>query len=293
MNRPWLNQSMKTRGSLAVALLTILTGLGVASAAEEAICANAAVFFCDNFEDRATGFGDLETVKTSKSTGWALSSFSNGMAVATDEHFDGTKSLKYSYPACSWTDGQFTGCGPGYMTMHQGFNVNEWYMRHYVKFSSGFVWSPIATKHLALQTAIPGRRPWLYASGMGLIGSDKWFLEDEQGGNRAFQQNQGNAFVFATNTWYCIEIHVKYNSPTTSLVEVWSDDVPYLRYTDADLGGNWSEILLSGYWNTPNSPGSRGAQAKWFDNFVFSTQRIGCLGAQSSGPAAPSGVRAQ
>ena len=73
MNRPRFKRFIITFGSLAVALWTMLAGLGIASAAQEAICATAAVFFCDNFEDRAPGTGDLTTFKSAKNPGWALS----------------------------------------------------------------------------------------------------------------------------------------------------------------------------------------------------------------------------
>jgi hypothetical protein len=163
-------------------------------------------------------------------------------------------------------------------------------MRHYAKWSAGFVWSPIGTKHFALLANNGSeRRPWFNMRGNG----GTHYLEDEPDANRQYDQNI-SSMSFNSNQWYCIEIHVNRVSPGSAIVETWVDGVLRLQYTNANFGtNNWTEILLSGYWNTSPTPGSRGAQAKWYDNIVFSTARIGCLGASATEPSAPSGLRTQ
>jgi len=281
-------------GSLAVALWTIFAGLGIASASEEAICSNPAVFFCDNFEDRAVGPNDLSGSKGGKTLGWGNIDFS-GMPVANDEHFDGTRSLKFIYPACSWSDNQYEGCGTGFMGP-PAFNPspNDWYFRHYAKWSSTFTWSAVGTKHFALLTTDGSRRPWLNMRG----GGGTLYLEDEPDSNRQYDQNQGNNITFNLNQWYCLEIHVRHNAPGSDLVEVWVDGVLRLRNIDANFGTlPWYTAMLSGYWNTSPTPGSKPASAKWYDNIVMSTQRIGCLGgtppSNASPPSTPGGVTAK
>ena len=295
MNRPWLNQSMKTRGSLAVALLTILTGVGVANAAEEAICSDPAVFFCDNFEDRALGGNDLQTNKGGKTTGWDISDTTT-MVISTDTANDGTKSLKFIYPACSWVDGQGQGCGAGLMSNLVKFNRSDWYHRHYIKWSSDYTWAMgAADKHVAFETIPTGpggtlvyRQPWLYSRGFAT--PTKAIFEDEKNGNVTYIENQGNDLSFNLNQWYCVEVHLQFIAPGSSIAEMWIDDVLRTRWTNVGFTDPWSDAFLSGYWNTSTTPGSKGPGAKYFDNIVMSTARIGCLGARSSGPAVPSGL---
>ncbi|TLY42810.1 MAG: hypothetical protein E6K59_08050, partial [Nitrospirae bacterium] len=117
---------------------------------QETICSDPNVFFCDNFENRATGFDDLLTSKGSKTPAWSMSgspTSPNGVAVSTGQAFDGTKSMAFNMPVCSWTDNQFSGCGAGYGSVPVG--KSDFYMRHYVMWPSGYQWSPIADKHIA------------------------------------------------------------------------------------------------------------------------------------------------
>jgi hypothetical protein len=79
--------------------------------------------------------------------------------------------------------------------------------------------------------------------------------------------------------WYCVEGHVRLNDAGQSngVFEMWIDD--WLEARDANLNwvGNFSEyglntVFLENYWNA----GSPVDQTRYMDNFVVSTQRIGC-----------------
>lgn len=80
--------------------------------------------------------------------------------------------------------------------------------------------------------------------------------------------------------WYCIETYVKLNDPGEYNGEqrFWIND----QLEAEKIGMNWlgdfdeygiNAIFLENYWNS----GSPKVQERYFDNFVVSTERIGCL----------------
>jgi len=88
--------------------------------------------------------------------------------------------------------------------------------------------------------------------------------------------------IFATNRvgqWYCIEAHVKLNTPGQSdgLFDLWIDGQLEANRTGLNWVGNYSAygmnaVFLENYWNA----GSPAAQERYFDDFVVSTARVGC-----------------
>ncbi len=83
--------------------------------------------------------------------------------------------------------------------------------------------------------------------------------------------------------WYCIEAHVRLNDPglENGVQEFWIDgvleagrnDLNFVRsYTDYAINA----IFFENYWND----GSVQDQARYWDNIVVSTERIGCLGGE-------------
>jgi hypothetical protein len=79
--------------------------------------------------------------------------------------------------------------------------------------------------------------------------------------------------------WYCVEAHVRLNDAGQSngLFELWIDDQLEARHADLDWLGQFNEyglnsVFIENYWNA----GSPVAQSRYIDNFVVSTQRIGC-----------------
>ncbi len=79
--------------------------------------------------------------------------------------------------------------------------------------------------------------------------------------------------------WYCIEAHVRLNDPgqLNGVFEFWIDGVQQagasnLNWVGAYTGYGINAVFLENYWNG----GSPAAQERFFDNFVVSTQRIGC-----------------
>jgi len=84
--------------------------------------------------------------------------------------------------------------------------------------------------------------------------------------------------------WVCYEAYVR--AGRNGAVTYWANDEVILDKPNVDFGTNdpLNEIMLDTYWNE----GSPKAQSRFFDEFVISTERIGCdLG---SGPECGDGT---
>lgn len=107
----------------------------------------------------------------------------------------------------------------------------------------------------------------------------------------------GNIPLFSDSRvgeWYCIEAHMKLNTPGRSdgILEFWINDSLQAGSYALNWHGTWNSdpknyginyVSLENYWNS----GSPVAQERFFDNFVIATSRIGCgqsLVSKSSDP---------
>jgi hypothetical protein len=79
--------------------------------------------------------------------------------------------------------------------------------------------------------------------------------------------------------WYCIEVHARLNDPKRSngVFELWINGALEARIDELNWQGAYDQygintVFLENYWND----GAPQAQERYFDNFVVSTQRIGC-----------------
>jgi len=95
---------MRTTILLLFIALGFALGLQLAPAeafttdSQEAICATAAVLFCENFENRALGLAEnVLGGGEFKNPGWAVSCCGT-MSVINTQAFDGTHSLQWTYP---------------------------------------------------------------------------------------------------------------------------------------------------------------------------------------------------
>lgn len=96
----------------------------------------------------------------------------------------------------------------------------------------------------------------------------------------------GNIDLFTTqnsNKWYCVEAHVKLNTPgeNDGIFEFWINDTLQAGTYDLNWHGTWNSdpnnpkinaIFVENYWNS----GSPVQQERYMDNFVISTNKIGC-----------------
>ena len=93
---------------------------------------------------------------------------------------------------------------------------------------------------------------------------------------------QGSKPIFDAahiGSWYCIEAHVRLNDSgaENGVFEVWIDGDLDAQRNGLNLVGGYREyginnVFLESYWNG----GAPRGQERYFDNFVVSTQRIGC-----------------
>ncbi len=91
-----------------------------------------------------------------------------------------------------------------------------------------------------------------------------------------------SGFVFSDpdniGRWICHEMHVKANTPgeTDGAYTYWVDGEKLIEKTGVDLVGetdfHFNNAMLDSYWND----GSPTDQSRYYDNFVVSTQPIGC-----------------
>jgi hypothetical protein len=84
--------------------------------------------------------------------------------------------------------------------------------------------------------------------------------------------------------WVCIESRVRVNTPGKKdvLFSLWIDGKLEASHTDLDWHGTWDEyainaVFLENYWNQ----GAVKPEARFFDEFVISTQPIGPIVAAS------------
>lgn len=92
---------------------------------------------------------------------------------------------------------------------------------------------------------------------------------------------QGQTPIFSpaeSGRWVCVESHVRLNTPgqRDGVFELSVDGKVEASRTDLDWHGTWSEyginaVFLENYWNR----GAIKREARWFDNFVISTNPIG------------------
>lgn len=96
----------------------------------------------------------------------------------------------------------------------------------------------------------------------------------------------GSTPLFSDNnsdTWYCVEGHVKLNTPgkNDGIFEFWINDTLQAQSSALNWHGTWNSdpkamainaVFFENYWNDASPV----QQERYFDNLVISTQRIGC-----------------
>ena len=90
--------------------------------------------------------------------------------------------------------------------------------------------------------------------------------------------------------WYCVEARVRLNDPgqANGSFQLWIDSQLEAEASDLNWVGGYTgfginAVFLENYWNG----GAPKAQERYFDNFVVSTERIGCFGVTNPPPPAP------
>lgn len=96
--------------------------------------------------------------------------------------------------------------------------------------------------------------------------------------------------------WFCVEVRMKLNTPGASdgIIAFWVDGKLEAQSTNLDWRGRYADyginaIFLENYVNTAFSQ----TQTRYMDNFIVSTQPIGCQGTQPIRPRAPTSLTAE
>lgn len=170
------------------------------------------------------------------------------------------------------------------------------YYRMYLKNQAGWEGSPAK---LSRATVFAGSN-WSQAMIAHLWSSGDYLLVDpasgvDDNGNVVTTQyndfenlrwlgyQRGTTPIFGSgydDKWYCIEAHVRLNDPNASngVQEFWIDGNLQARrdglnFVDSYTDYGINAIFIENYWNS----GSGKEQQRYFDNFVVSTERIGCM----------------
>ncbi|MCD6498642.1 MAG: hypothetical protein J7M25_10135 [Deltaproteobacteria bacterium] len=227
--------------------------------------------WCDDFEDGASITDKYPDYST------------NGMTVTDQDALSGTHSLQQHYDAGQVDAGWisfFYGdtLGHDYGPVRQAI-----YMRWYHKFEAGFEGLP--PKMARITSIGPG---WNKRMGVHCwieedqISADVHAPDSTQANSSGWLAIQHSGFSYADpnniGRWVCIEMYVKANTPgqTDGEYTFWVDGQRVIHQTSVDLVGStdyhFNNAMLDCYWND----GSPKAQNRYYDNFVVSTERIGC-----------------
>lgn len=181
-------------------------------------------------------------------------------------------------------------------------NFNEIYWRIDVKLQEG--WQGGGGDKLTRATVI-ANDDWAQGAIGHIWSSNKWYLMidpasgiSETGVLNTTRYNDfdnlrwnlgrkiGAEAIFSdenTGKWFCVEGHMKLNSPGRSdgVFEFWINDKLQARTSNMNWHGDWNSdpdnykinaVFFENYWNS----GAVQDQERYFDNIVISTIRIGC-----------------
>jgi hypothetical protein len=261
--------------------------------------AHPAWLWCDSFESAAainTNYFDVNTA-------------GGRMTVSNNTAFDGSSSLQMQYASGQQDAGSLKlslGATPVSPARYTGQKFDELYWRFYMKVSSN--WSGQAMK--TTRGIVFSASDWSEAAighlwedsttslGMGVdpasgvVGSTVVTTGYNDFAHLTWLGKRNGAFqVYApanVNKWTCVEVHMKLNTPGSSdgVLGFSVNGQSQAQATNLNFRGGYTAyginaILLEGYMNS----GAPQVQYRWFDNFVVSTQPIGCAPAGGTNPA--------
>ncbi|UCF68300.1 MAG: hypothetical protein JSV80_03095 [Acidobacteriota bacterium] len=164
------------------------------------------------------------------------------------------------------------------------------YVRWYAKFSPDYVFMPNYSdgqKHLYFLGS-GGTINRFFIQAPSWSERDRAQITNSLGSheNVRFYNGTAEQFIFA-DRWYCIEAMVQPNSAAgvaDGRIAVWLDDEPYMDHSNLTTRNcstcDWDVVP----WVTTHYGGNPGPdhpqQYVYYDNFVVSTSRIGCVSAE-------------
>ena len=288
----------------AAACLTVLVAIWVhpayATECDNYQAAHPQWLWCDSFEsDTAinTNYFDVDRA-------------SGRMALSSDSPFDGSYSLQMQYVPGQNDSGSLKlslGATPVSPMRYTNQKFDELYWRFYMKVSNnwsgqpfkttrGIVfsasnWSEAAIGHLWQDNALGlGLDPV-----SGVVGSTVVTTTYNDFAHFDWLGEVNGPFqVYApanVNKWTCVEVHMKLNTPGGSdgVLAFSVNGQQQAQASNLNFRGSYTAyginaIMLEGY---SNGAVSTQVQSRYFDNFVVSTQPIGCDAAGGTSPPAP------
>jgi len=232
------------------------------------------------------------------------------MSLSTNSPFDGSHSLQMEYDTGQVDSGGIKlslGATPVAPKRYTSQKFDELYWRFYMKTSSNWIgqpmkvtravvfagsnWSEAAIGHLWEDTETSlglGLDPV-----SGVVGSTVVTTKYNDFANMTWLGKHNGAFqMYAPdnrNKWTCIEVHMKLNTPgkADGVLAFSVNGQQQAQGTNLNFRGSYTTygingIFLEGWINS----GAPQLQYRWFDNFVVSTQPIGCAAAGGATPTA-------
>lgn len=253
--------------------------------------AQATVFFDDSFEGsspQASGWGYTASYCSGSPCPW--------LDVSTDVAHSGSKSLKGTYSASYGPPTPQSNVVINTVGISRSFPpTTDLYNRYWYR-TSGFTYGAVGTKHIYWK-GNPGLPNFFSANwwGGGELGFAAQVLADCGYTTCNLYPNMARK-PFANNVWYCVEEHVKLNTPglADGMLEVWIDGTQTLGYYKRTFRGTAV--------NGPNGNSSTmafnnlviykqiGDGLMYYDQFAAGNTRIGCGGsvqADTTPPASP------
>jgi len=231
--------------------------------------------WCDGFED------NLSLTDKYEDTGL------NGLSVSSDDSYSGSKSIKQHYDSDQTNAGWIAKYYCDALGEDYGDCQDEIYMRWHHKFEEGFEGMP--PKMARIRDVDPGWNKmtmvayWIKSSDEDKpIFADVYAPHSSQSNDVDYLPQAISDFNYSDpeniGRWTCHEMYIKQNTPGNNdgKYVFWADGKEIIRRENVDLLGDTSQnlnyLMLDAYFNG----GSPKPQNRYFDNWVVSTERIGC-----------------
>jgi hypothetical protein len=225
------------------------------------------IILCDDFEgdDLSVNYEDINA-KTGQ-----------GIELSSNDFFRGEQSLMQSY-----TPGQVEA---GWISnvIEDGY-PDHVFVRWYHKFEEGFEGLPPKMARIKNREYVNWRTGFAYHIWIdkGLLNADIYAPNSSQANSVGYLPVHYTSFSYADpeniGVWVCIEVELKLNTSGAAdgHYRMWVNGKKELEKLNVDLRGSTdlkiTEVLLDCYWNG----GSPKNQSRYYDDFIISTERIGC-----------------
>ena len=267
---------------------------------------------CDNWQAQHPNWlwcDDFESDSSLEQNYFDVNRAGGRFGVSSKTAYGGGASLKASYAKGVEDAGGVKlslGKTQVYPKRYTDRNFTDLYWRFYMKTSTNWVgqpmkvtratiftnsnWAQAAIGHLWEDGALGmGMDPVSGVSGSTVV-TTKW---NDFANMRWLGKADGHTQVYAPENrdkWFCIQVHMKLNTPGQSdgVFAYWINDQLEAQKTGLNWRGSYTDygintITLEAWTNN----GAPQDQERYFDNFVVSTQPIGCDTTSTPSAAAP------